>query len=280
VKLFPFAVALACTLPFAAAALPFDAVVGIEARGRVDLDGPLPNPALSNLAEAETATPFTRSVVAVGDAQTGVFEYASSADIGTLALRVSGEVVNAGASALFGQGVPILQAVAEARDVITLSTSRSDAFDVTLQLAVSGTLLEGASSSVGANSLITLFTTGRPQVTDSALYDTSGAISDLLSVTLNVSGPTVVLELTSLLSVNVFGVGAGETASGDLSNTALLSLILPSDVSIAGSASGTFGVPISAPEPASGALLLAAGAGLAPALRRRAKPGARAALSK
>jgi hypothetical protein len=260
-RLFPLAVALASILPCAGAALPVGATVGIEARGRVDLDGPLPSPALSNLTEAETATPFTRSVVAVSDSQTGSFDYASSADIGTLALRVSGEVVNAGASALFGQGVPILQAVAEVRDVITLSTSRTDAFDVTLQLAVSGTLLEGASSSVSANSLITLFTAGQLQASDSALYNTSGVVSDLLSVTLNVSGPTVVLELTSLLSMNVLGVGAGETASGDLTNTALLSLILPSDVSITNSASGTFGVPIAVPEPSSAIWLAGLGLG-------------------
>ncbi|HEU4429421.1 MAG TPA: hypothetical protein VFT98_11750 [Myxococcota bacterium] len=260
--------------PRPAAALPFDATVGIEARGRVDLDGPLPSPPLSTLLESEEATPFTRSVVSVGDAQIGLFDYASSADIGNLALRVSGGLTNSGASALFGQGQPILQAVAEARDVITLTTSRTDPFDVTLELLVSGVLSTSAGSSIGANSSITLSSPGVLQQSDSALYNTDGAISDTLSVTLTVAGPEVLIELTSLLSFNVLAVAAGASVSGDLSNTALLSLILPSDVTIAGSGSGTFGVPITVPEPAA-ASLLALALGFAPISRALLRGGGR-----
>jgi len=68
-------------------ALPFDATSGIEARGRVDVDGFAPTPPLSTHTESEVIQPFTRSVVSVADAQAGAFDYFASADIGTLALR-------------------------------------------------------------------------------------------------------------------------------------------------------------------------------------------------
>jgi len=234
-----------------ASALPLNATVGIEARGTVDLDGRfLPSPPLSSTLQAEVVAPFTRSVVSVGDAQSGVFSYAASADIGTLALRVAGSLSNAGATDYFGQGVPVLQTVAEARDVITLSSASASPYDVTLQLLVSGVITEGANSQIAANSLISLSSAGVLKQTDSGLYDASGVVNDTLSVTLTVAGPSVVIEIESLLSLTVLRAAAGETVSADLSNTALLSLILPSGVTIASSQSGTFGVPIAVPEPA------------------------------
>lgn len=241
-----------------ALALPSDENVAIEARGRVDLDDLGPQPAISNLVESEIAEPFNRSVVSVQDEQTGLFSYFSSADIGNLALKVSGSLTNSG-SGLIGSGeVAILQAVAEARDIVVLTSTRTDPYQVTLELVVDGSLSTPSGSTAFANSSIKLNEAGKLGVFDSGLY-TNGEVNDTLSVTRTVSGPEVTLELETLLSYNVFRVGAGATASGDLSNTALVRLILPDDVTISSSSSGTFGVPIAAiPEPSS-MMLSAAG---------------------
>ena len=247
-------IAAALLAPAAGSALPLNATVGIEARGLADTDGRLlPNPPLSSLLEAEVTPPFARSVVAVADGQAGLYSYAASADLGTLALRASGSLTNATGATLFGQGVPLLQAVAEARDVITLSSASSAPYDVTLQLLVSGVVSTSANSLIGANSLISLRSAGVLKQTDASSYSASGIVSDVLTVTITVAGPLVEIELESLLSVTVVAVAAGETVSADLSNTALLNLVLPAGVTIAGSSSGTFGVPI--PEPALPALL-------------------------
>ena len=68
------------------------------------------------------------------------------------------------------------------------------------------------------------------------------------------------LELTTQMFYGIYGLAAGATAFGDLSNTAHVRLILPEDVTIASSSSGTFGVPI-VPIPEPGSMMLS-GAGL------------------
>ncbi len=241
-----------------ALALPSDENVAIEARGRVDLDSFGPQPPISNRIETEIAEPFNRSVVSVQDEQPGLFAYFSSADIGNLALKVSGSLTNSGGSSIgFGE-VAILQAVAEARDILVLSSTRTDPYQVTLELVIDGSLSTPAGSTASANSQIKMTETGKLGVFDSGFY-TNGEVNDTLSVTRTVSGPEVTLELETLLSYNVYRVGAGATASGDLSNTAHVRLILPDDVTIASSSSGTFGVPIvPIPEPSS-MMLSAAG---------------------
>ncbi len=243
----------------AALALPFDATSGIEARGRADVDGFGSAPSLSNLTETEATQPFSRSVVSVTDSDAGLFEYFASADIGTLALRASATLTNSGPTDFFGSGTAILQAVAELRDIVTLTTTRTDPFDVTLQLVVNGSLAGGAGSQISANSVITLGAEGQLNTTDAARYATIGQIQDTLSVTKTVSGSIVLLEIDALLSTTVLGVAAGDTVSGQLANTAFLSLILPSDVTITASDSGTFGVPIPIPEPST---VLLSGLGL------------------
>ncbi len=241
-----------------ALALPSDENVAIEARGRVDLDDLGPLPPISNEIESEIAEPFNRSVVSVQDEQTGLFSYFASADIGNLALKVAGSLTNSGGSSIgFGE-VALLQAVAEARDILVLSSTRTDPYQVTLELIVNGDLSTPTGSSAFANSQIRMNETGKLGVSDSGLY-TNGEVRDTLSVTRTVSGPEVTLELETLLSYSVFRVAAGATASGDLSNTAHVRLILPEDVTIASSSSGTFGVPIAPiPEPSS-MMLSAAG---------------------
>ena len=82
----------------------------------------------------------------------------------------------------------------------------------------------------------------------------SSVVQDTLSVTKTVSGPLVVLDIDALLSTSVFRVAPGDTVSGQLANTACLTLIVPSDVTITASDSGTFGVPIPVPEPTTAVL--------------------------
>lgn len=262
--------------PGTAFSLAPDDHVAIEARALVDLDGRLlPQTPLSNLLQAETTEPFGRSVVAVSDSQAGLFSTFASADIGNLALKVSGSLTNSTAAQYFGQGVPILQAVAEARDAIVLNTSRTDPFDITVELQISGELAAGAGSSAGANSLLKIDSPGKLGVFDAGNYSvgasgTTNTIADVLSATLTVSGPSVTVNIESLLSFSVLRLAAGESATGDLSNSAYLVLILPEDVTIASSSSGTFGVPMAPiPEPSTAAMSILGLAAVAGAIRAR-----------
>lgn len=264
-------------LLFAATSLPAgtaNAALGnaksaLEATGRVDLDGFGPAAPISFETDAEVDLPLDRSIVTVADAQPGLYEYFASADIGNLALKVAGSVTNGGSSEIAGFEIPMLVATAEVRDVITLSTTRTDSFDVTLELIVDGSIAAGAGSTAFANSLLQFGTDPGANSFDSNIYDV-GAISDTLSITRTVSGSEINMDLVAFLSFSVFQVAAGDTVTGELNNTALIRLIVPQDVTVASSQSGTFGVviPTPVPEPqtflvmAAGiVLLIGAGAG-------------------
>lgn len=255
----------------AAAVLPSDEKVAIEATGLVDIDGRLrPGPVLSTGTETEIAEPFNRSVVTVGDTEEGFFSYFSSADIGNLALKVSGSLTNTTAATYSGDGLPILGTTAEARDIVILSTGRTTPFEVRLELAVSGELSpsDGIDNSHAAGALLRLGIDGALPSADGGNW-TQGVVDETLVITREVSGPEVTLEIQAQMFYNVRRVAAGQTLSGDLSNTAFLRLIVPEDVTIASSASGTFGVPIPIPEPGTLALAAAGLVLVAGAARRR-----------
>ncbi|MBP9118587.1 MAG: PEP-CTERM sorting domain-containing protein [Methyloversatilis sp.] len=80
------------------------------------------------------------------------------------------------------------------------------------------------------------------------------------------------MEFEAFVSFTATRVPAGLTVSGDLSNTAFLKLILPQELTLVESGSGTFGVAIPVPEPQVHALMLAglAFVGAVVARRKRA----------
>jgi hypothetical protein len=249
-----------------AAALDSNLLSGLEARGLVDSFGS--GTPVSSLVDAETTLPFARSIVSVADSQPGLFAYSSSADIGLLELKVFGTLTNNTGAGVGNIEVPIMQVSAEVRDLITLESTLTTSYDVTLELAVNGSIVtSGGFANASANSLLELGPNPGLDAFDGALYP-MGPISDTLSVTQTVFGPSVQLDLRALLSFNVHQLDAGATATGDLGNTAFLRLILPAQgVTLASSASGTFAVPI--PEPETYALMLAGLALVGAAARRR-----------
>lgn len=270
-----FIVFAAALYPISASAvLGFNEKSGLEARGGVDLDSFGPNPALSQLAQTEIVLPFTRSFVRVADSQSGAFgtfDYSSAADIGLLELKLFGSLTNSTASSFFGNGVPILSVTSQVLDVVTLNSTLGVPFDVTLELVVSGSITDS-----GGGNLLNPFANGSlkfgldpgSNASDSAAYPI-GAINDTLSVTRTVSGSTINMDFDAFLSFSVFEVVPGATVTGQLSNTALLKLILPAGVTVAGSGSGTFGAVIPVPEPESYALMLCGLALVGFAARRR-----------
>lgn len=261
--------ALLITLPAPAFALiPGGEKVAMEARGRVDLDELGPLPPVSNLVETEIAEPFNQSVVSVQDAQTGVYEYFASADVGNLALKVAGSLTNSGAGTMTGFEVGLLEAAAEVRDILVLESTLPGAYEVKLEMFIDGVLDTPEGGSARANSLLTLGIQGQLSTSDSGFY-VNGEVDDVLTVTRIASGPETTLELRSQLIYTITRVAPGTTVSGALDNTAVLRLTLPEGVTIASSGSGTFGVPITpVPEPGTIALT-AAGLGLLGLTARR-----------
>lgn len=239
------AAALACA-GSASAALG-SAESGLEATGSVDLDGFGGAPGSFDI-ETEIDLPFDRSIVTVSDALPGTYEYFSSADVGNLALKVKGSLTNSSESNLSDPELGLLRASAEVRDIITLTTARTDSYDVTMELIVTGSIAAGEGSDGSANAFLDFGLATGSNGNDSGFYGT-GLIADTLSVTRTVSGPEVDLDFTAFLSFRVLSVAAGDTVVGQLNNTAFIRLILPQDVIVASSQSGTFGVVIPTPVP-------------------------------
>lgn len=231
--------------------------VGMQATGRVDPDGFGGAPPLSALQSTATTLPLAVSRVSVADAAPGVFEYRASADIGLLALKVFGTLSNTGGTR-FGDGeVPVMNVSAQVLDVLTLTSASADPYDVSFEMVVDGTITAtGGSANAGANSYIDFGTLAGPNGQDFGRY-TIGPVSDTLIVTRTVSGTSVDMDLNAVLSFSVLTLDPGASVTGQLDNTARLRLVLPSGVTLAKSATGTFGVPIAVvPEPGTWALML------------------------
>jgi hypothetical protein len=246
----------------ALALLGFDVVSGMQAQGTVL--GATPQTITD---EEVTPPPFARSIVSVANSGTvpDPFQYAASADIGNLELKVFGTYTNNSGSP-GNIEIPLMSVHSHVRDVITLNSTLPDPYEVTLELDVNGSIsTSGGAASASANSFLEF---GAPPSV-SRRYEI-GPINDTLSITRTVSGPSVDLGVDAFLTFNVFRVDPGATVTGDLGNTAFLRLILPDQgVTLASSASGTFGVPIPIPEPETYALMVAGLVLVGAAARRR-----------
>lgn len=280
-RLFPSLALTLLAAPWSAQALlSNNAEIGIDASGRVDVDAFGPKPALSTESDTQLVEPFVRSVVTVADAGTEIglarYDYFASSDIGNLLLKVSGTLENLTNEAFPNRGVPLLQATAEVRDIITLSIAGTQPVDVTVNMRVDGNFdFTGGSGAVNTGLRFDLTSAFNPTfvsrlLTHSGPVDNPNTATDesFLSITKTLSGPTVELEIYTLLFLNLTSVNANSTVSGNLSNTAVFELILPEGVSLVSSTSGTFNEVIPEPVPVPGALALML-APLAVGLRRR-----------
>ncbi|MBN8491775.1 MAG: PEP-CTERM sorting domain-containing protein [Burkholderiales bacterium] len=247
----------------ATAALPAHALLvspvttGLLASGLVDADGLGGAPPVSAQEQSATTLPLTVSTVSVADASPGFFAYEASADIGNLALRVFGQMSNSGSSGLGSGETAIMRVAAQVLDVVTLTSASADPYPVTFELLVDGLISATGSASASANAFIEFGTPGSLFAFDSGSYGV-GAVNDLLSVTRTVAGTSVDLNLEAMLAFNVTRLAPGASVTGALDNTARLRIVLPAGVTLAGSASGTFGVPITPiPEPSTWAMMAA-----------------------
>lgn len=237
---------------------------GLEVRATVDSDGRLgATPALSNKVESEIDLPFDRSVVSISDAVPGTFSYMAISDIGNQVLKIQGSFTNSTSLPMFGQGLPLINVYAQAKDVLSLTAPVAGTYPITLLLEIDGTLTTTPTQGeVIANSSLSFgLLVGDLNETDANTYRSPGAFTDVLTVTKNVTfvqdGATVQMDLDTFISFTAFAVPANTTVAGDLSNTASLKLVLPSAVTLSGSESGTFGVPIPVPEPSVYASMIA-----------------------
>ncbi|MCP5145288.1 MAG: hypothetical protein H6978_10790 [Gammaproteobacteria bacterium] len=247
------------------------AAASIRASGYVDLDGDFIRE--YNSLEQEPAVsgdPFLRSIVSVHETQANVFEYFASCDIGALELKVFGTLNNSSANALASIELGILDARATLEDVITLESLSPDPYEVTLELHVDG-LLDIAGG--GARGSASLHFGPEPGLdsSDFSNYLTSGVINDTLSVTRTFTG-TVMASLGAALNFRIYQIDAGAVMTGQLNNTATLRLILPENVTVAVSESGTFNQVIT-PVPLPAAMPLFAVAALGVFSKARRKTG-------
>lgn len=269
----PLALAVLALGSGPAAALSIGAP-GLQVSGSVDLDGFGGQPPLSSMVDSEVGTPFARSVISVLDATPNLFSYLASSDIGNLALKAAGSVTNDTGSPYAQLELGLLRVQAEAADMLTLNTTMVGTFPVTMELVVSGVITPSADpASVAANTRLSFGVVSSPYGSDFGAY-TDGIVADTLSVTRDVTfaelSSTVDMNFYASLLVNIRRALPGETVSAQLNNTALLRLILPAAVGIAGSGSGTYGSVIAAvPEPQEYALMLAGLALVSWVARRR-----------
>ncbi|MBI4695231.1 MAG: hypothetical protein HY749_14530 [Gammaproteobacteria bacterium] len=246
------------------------AVTHMQVFGFVDSNGDyVPD---SVKSDYEGTLPFPTPTIQVSDAKPGSFSYYAQADIATPALRISGSLTSGSDIANFETGV--IKVYSEMTDTITLTSISPDPYDVTVLMQVDGTLDVAGAVDVpglynGGAAWLELQPNGGLGPSEFRSYRTSGAVSDVISETVQLSGNTQTLGIFTKILFQVWSMQAGTTVSGDFAHTAKLTLILPEGVTLNSSESGNFDT---APVPLPAGVLLFAPAtlGLFGAARRRA----------
>lgn len=218
--------------------VPLSHAAYIQAYGSVDLDGDFT--ADSSREDGEPLIPdaeFTRSRVSISDLGLN-YTYISSADIGSGELSAYGMLDNSDGSIGSNFETGVLSVAARMYDVISLESTLSGDYDVTFELNISGMLdMDGGSGAANAS----LFFGPNPGLDsyDSRRWTTSGSINDTLSITRTFNG-NADADIGANLFFSIYSIDPGAIMIGDLSHTAVLTMILPDGVSVAGSESGTF----------------------------------------
>ncbi|MEM7467166.1 MAG: hypothetical protein AAF387_09800 [Pseudomonadota bacterium] len=214
------------------------AVIAAEIRSAGSVD--LPGLTFSEFdKEPENAMdPFDRSIVSVnssGSDSGALYSYSASSDIGLGELKAFGSLNNSGGD-LSSIEIGLVSANALLRDTITIESTSTEDYDVTYEFQVDGlTDFSGGSGSAGAS----ISTGSFSNQNDFFRTTLSQTINETLSVTRTYNG-TVEQRLTLQVFLQLSTAGAGGNLFADLSNTATLNIILPQDVSITNSESGTF----------------------------------------
>jgi hypothetical protein len=208
------------------------------------------------------------SIEISGSGATPAFAYFALANMTTGTLKASSSLTNDTGFTMGGEG-SALRTRAILRDVINLTTSLTDPYDIQVILQVSGSITGGsaAGSDVFGFAAISLGPDPGTNTGVNATY-TTGAIVDTLSVTESFTGNQTI-DIFARLDANISILADGDSATVDFASTALLTLVLPAGVGVASTGSGLL-VPIqTVPIPAALPLLLGALGGLLVTGRRR-----------
>ena len=188
----------------------------------------------------------------IGESFNVAFSYDTSADVasGEIKLKAtfnnnSGQELSTGIDAF-----DVFSSQGVLQDTLYFSSTTGLPYDVVLSLDVTGSInnFNGASGDVSAF----LSAAGFPS--DQIAFNANGDHAATLEVIASLTGTNASVDLFTSLSLGYFSLGVDALVDADFSNTAALSITLPTGVTLSGSENGLLGAPTIVPLP--GALIL------------------------